>query len=72
MTVEEAKTKVCPFTLYVEKYKDPIKPHIISYETRGSNCICGNCMAWEWDKLGSIPNEQLISNTDGYCKRIGK
>ena len=50
MKVEKAKTKICPFTLCAEKYKDPIKPHIISYETRGSNCICGDCMAWEFTK----------------------
>ena len=72
MTVEEAKIKVCPFTLYTEKYKDPIKPHIISYETRGSNCICGDCMAWEFTKtktfktikreIGQEPVEKIEVN----------
>ena len=45
MKIEEAKQKICPFTLYVEKYKDPIKTHNISYETKGSNCICDKCIS---------------------------
>ena len=75
MKVEEAKTKICPFTLYAEKYKDPIKPHNISYETKGSNCICDECMAWEWENKSDGKGgyfSDCKSTTDGYCKRIDK
>ena len=74
MKIEEAKTKICPFTLYTEKYKDPIKTHIISYETKGSNCICDECMAWKFTRTHYNYGASLIelgkNEKEGYCKRI--
>ena len=69
MTQDEAKTKVCPF---MSNAFAADTPDLRNGDLIKVYCIGVDCMAWEWEKLGSIPNEQLISDTDGYCKRLEK
>ena len=58
MTVEEAKTKMCPETLDSRIYPSP--------------CLADACMAWQWGyeekrEFGNL----VLSKTDGYCGRCG-
>lgn len=71
MKVEEAKQKVCPFSIH------PIVT-FVNIETGQYNsghsvmkCICGDCMAWVWTK--SIRKEDgSFEHAEGYCARIGQ
>lgn len=69
MEANEAKTKICPFMIdYTFEANDCIA-------TRYKNCICGECMAWEWENKSDGKGGYLSdckSTTDGYCKRIDK
>lgn len=77
MTIEEAKTKVCPFM-----------SNSVANATDGTwwevKCICGNCMAWQYTKetsdeietktfdgIEKTRNKPLLENEkEGYCKRL--
>ena len=68
MTIDEAKTKICPFMA---------KP--LSEQRQYDNwefCIVGDCMAWQYTLASgnaNIPNSDTELKTDsGYCKRLGK
>jgi len=74
MKVEEAKTKVCPFMVeYTFEAND-------CTATKYSNCICGDCMAWEFTKtetfktikrkIGQEPEEKIEVN--GIFYFLGK
>lgn len=71
MTIDEAKTKICPFMVeYTFEAND-------CTATKYKNCICGDCMAWEWETIYKNQNRLPPlpigkSTTNGYCKRIEK
>jgi hypothetical protein len=67
MKVEEAKKKVCPFmSHHVSSTMDDIL-------LATANCICGDCMAWEYDwMLDGSGNEPCENEKEGHCKRIGQ
>ena len=78
MKVEEAKTKICPFTLQAD-INLPLtrQAEVFICNNLGGYCIAGDCMAWEWETTykhyASLPSKPISkSTTDGYCKRIDK
>ena len=70
MTVEEAKTKVCPF---IQHMCEPYPNERSRKDLRNIKCICGDCMAWKWEVVAYDQYTPLtLSTTEGYCARIGQ
>lgn len=73
MKVEEAKTRVCPFIMGSGSinFDEPISNNDT---TANINCICGDCMAWEYTKTHTTkaitsyedgkPNTQCLHNDE--------
>ena len=74
MTIDEAKTKICPFmSNSVIRTNDYIKN---SSSLSCSACLVDKCMAWkfaeefETKESGITVSTGKQSKTHGYCKRI--
>lgn len=67
MKVREAKEKVCPFIQNIAQYNWQ-KSHD-EYECEANiNCVCGNCMAWQYTKEHTYKelNERNKQNIKDY------
>ena len=83
MKVSEAKEKVCPF---MSNSQDIDLGNGYVQKGHYSKCICGDCMAWQFQELkelvefstkgnrtkGSIFVDCDHESEHGYCRRIGK
>lgn len=66
MTLNEARSKLCPFSL--------------NYNFNGKLCAADICMAWKWSTVpvqdtaagSTMPLVYKISTTDGYCGMVSK
>jgi len=70
MKVLEAKQKVCPFMENVFWIGVSDTPY--SNKSKNINCICGECMAWEWKRQADEDGRAFLSLDEGYCARIGQ
>lgn len=67
MTVQDAKTKVCPFMSGCLSNEH----HAGFYEVK---CVASNCMAWIHTDIKTL-NGKSVNNeatNTGYCLRIGQ
>lgn len=87
MTVEEARTKVCPFIQHgAIVAKNNISFGSVDQFTHANiNCIASECMAWRFDPkyAESSPRASGLSrpamakflgysDTEGYCERLSR
>jgi len=77
MKASEAKEKACPFIQHVMMASSNVEINESQLANKHNhaniNCICGDCMAWEWDEKIRYQNgnkEYISDKTDGYCIRL--
>ena len=81
MKVSEAKTKVCPFiqnglllaASIVPTNNNDMEAFRIKTNSANINCICGDCMAWQYTEVGVLTRNTIETDRKteyGYCKRI--
>lgn len=63
MTVEEAKTKVCPFMNGFTYYHDG------TLGAQAFKCVCGDCMAWQYTKEHDHVDTITVSLTNNELDR---
>ena len=68
MTIQEAKTKICPFmSNAVVRSKDLFTN---KSSLSASPCLADKCIAWEFNDQCAPGSTTVKSTTDGYCKRL--
>ena len=68
MTIQEAKTKICPFmSNAVVRSKDWFTN---KSSLSASPCLADKCIAWEFNDQCASGSTTVKSTSDGYCKRL--
>ena len=70
MKVEEAKTKVCPFSINIDSPVRGGGGNTLFCSMAGALCVADYCMAWVWTDDRSDNGAGLVCG-EGYCKRLG-
>ncbi len=68
MKVSEAKEKLCPFMS-----NQAVKDLGHGVQSVRNNCICGDCMAWQWtvtNEEGHVDDIDSDEEQEGYCIRL--
>ena len=67
MTIQEAKTKICPF---IENKGKDVTYSDFRDVPKNIHCLCEKCMAWEFNDQCASGSTTVKSTSDGYCKRL--